>query len=180
MNFSKFKDVAELVGIAAIIASLIFVGVQLKQDQQAASSDYVSNYSGRAGLLSELIAENSEVWSKACAGDALTADEREVASQIYIRYYMHGYLTWLLYRVGLNQVEDDAPAEWFADSVWRYPGFRAMHQENMAKSAELPLVDGIFDPRIKEFNETVEALVEQKSSVQPEPDIHLSLCGASF
>jgi hypothetical protein len=180
LNFAKFKDVAELVGIVAIIASLIFVGIQLRQDQQAASSDYVSNYSDRAGLLSELIANNSMVWSKACAGDELTVEEREVASQIYVRYYMHSYLTWLLYRAGLNQVEDDTPAEWFADSVWRYPGFRSMHQEHIAKSNELPLVDGIFDARFEQFNRTVDALAQRKSSVPPESDSHLSVCGASF
>ena len=62
----------------------------------------------------------------------------------------------------------------------RYPGFRAMHQEYLAKAAELDLVEGIFDPRFKQFNEAVEMLVNQKNSVQPEPDMHLSLCGASF
>jgi len=102
---ASWKDIAELVGIAAIIASLIFVGVQIQQDEQASTSDYVSNYSGRAGLVSELILNNSEAWSKACAGDDLTEGERMIASQIYVRYYMHSYLTWLLMRVGLNQVK---------------------------------------------------------------------------
>lgn len=30
MDFEKVKEVAELVGLAAIVASLIFVGLQLK------------------------------------------------------------------------------------------------------------------------------------------------------
>jgi hypothetical protein len=180
VKFQSFKDIAELVGIVAIIASLIFVGVQLKQDEQVANSDYVSNYSGRAGLLSELIAENSVVWTKACVGDSLTTHERELASQIYVRYYMHSYLTWLLYRVGLNQVDDDTPAEWFAESVWRYPGFRNMHQEHMAKLADSDLADGVFEIRFDQFNETVDLLVERKSSAQPSQDKYFSLCAASF
>ena len=34
MNYSKLKDSAELIGIAAIVASLIFVGLQMKQSQE--------------------------------------------------------------------------------------------------------------------------------------------------
>jgi hypothetical protein len=36
MNYSKLKDSAELIGIAAIVASLIFVGLQMKQSQEIA------------------------------------------------------------------------------------------------------------------------------------------------
>jgi len=162
------------------IASLIFVGVQIQQDEQASTSDYVSNYSGRAGLVSELILNNSEAWSKACAGDDLTEGERMIASQIYVRYYMHSYLTWLLMRVGLNQVKDDTPAEWFAESVWRHAGFRRMFNEHLAKSKESDLVQGFFDPRFSQFNSTVESLVARKSKTDPRPDIHLTFCGAAF
>jgi len=180
LNWANWKDIAELVGIAAIIASLIFVGAQIKQDAQSSTSDYVSNYSDRAGLLSELITTNSESWSKACAGDILTESERAIASQIYIRYYMHSYLTWLLYRVGLNQVEDDSPAEWFAESIWRNRGFRRMFEEHLAKSNESDLIQGFFDPRFRQFNSTVESLVTQKSKTDPKPDMYLSFCGVSF
>ena len=180
MSLGNWKDIAELVGIAAIIASLIFVGVQIKQDEQTATSDYVSNYSGRAGLLSEMIADNSVVWEKACSGEELADGERAVASQIYIRYYMHNYLTWLLYRAGLNQVEDDTPAEWFAESVWRHAGFRNMYQEHMAKISESDLVAGEFDARFARFNEAVDDLVRRKSATQAKPDSYLTFCGASF
>ena len=36
MNFSQLKDIAELIGLVAIVASLIFVGLQLKQSQEIA------------------------------------------------------------------------------------------------------------------------------------------------
>ena len=36
MKKTDWKDIAELIGIAAIVASLIFVGLQMKQDQQIA------------------------------------------------------------------------------------------------------------------------------------------------
>ena len=36
MKISDWKDTAELIGIAAIVASLIFVGLQMKQSQDIA------------------------------------------------------------------------------------------------------------------------------------------------
>jgi len=47
MNFANWKDIAELVGIAAIVASLIFVGLQMKQSQDIAIA---SQYHARAAL----------------------------------------------------------------------------------------------------------------------------------
>ena len=45
MKFAEWKDVAELVGIAAIIASLLFVGLQLKQSHEIALA---TQYQSRA------------------------------------------------------------------------------------------------------------------------------------
>ena len=39
MKISDWKDTAELIGIAAIVASLIFVGLQMKQSQDIAIAD---------------------------------------------------------------------------------------------------------------------------------------------
>ena len=47
---SNLKDIAELVGIASIVASLIFVGMQLKQSQQIAIAN---QYHNRAELAIE-------------------------------------------------------------------------------------------------------------------------------
>jgi hypothetical protein len=38
-NLSNWKDIAELIGITAIVASLLFVGLQMKQSQDIAVAD---------------------------------------------------------------------------------------------------------------------------------------------
>ena len=43
MNKPDWKTTAELVGIAAIVASLVFVGVQLRQDRQIALAEAVAD-----------------------------------------------------------------------------------------------------------------------------------------
>ena len=85
MDISRWKDTAELIGIVAIIASLIFVGLQLKQSQEIAlatqyqaraeatqaltlahfEADYVPNIPAiTAGLSDEITARdiNTQLW----------------------------------------------------------------------------------------------------------------------
>lgn len=39
MNFKTWNEIAELVGIAAVVASLVFVGLQMRQDRVVARSE---------------------------------------------------------------------------------------------------------------------------------------------
>ena len=50
MKKMNWKDIAESVGIAAIVASLIFVGMQLRQSQEFAVAD---QYQDRASATIE-------------------------------------------------------------------------------------------------------------------------------
>lgn len=51
MDFQRSKDIAELVGLAAVVASLAFVGLQLKQSQEIALA---TQYQARAEATMEL------------------------------------------------------------------------------------------------------------------------------
>lgn len=73
----EFKDVAELVGIAAIVASLIFVGLQMKQSQALADAENRLSYSSNRVDLINAINEHVDVWVKGNAGESLTTPEEE-------------------------------------------------------------------------------------------------------
>jgi hypothetical protein len=45
MKFKEWNEIAELVGIAAIVVSLVFVGYELRQSTAIARSDAYSNFS---------------------------------------------------------------------------------------------------------------------------------------
>ncbi len=67
-----WKDVLELIGIAAIVASLIFVGLQLKQSQDIALS--ASILASRVETNSS-ISDHSDVWAKGNSGADLDGGE---------------------------------------------------------------------------------------------------------
>ena len=58
MKETDWKGVAELVGIAAIVASLIFVALQMKQSQEVAIA---TQYQERAALTIETIVARSQI-----------------------------------------------------------------------------------------------------------------------
>ena len=67
MKKKDWKDIAELIGIAAIVASLIFVGLQMKQTQEIALADaYQARADTSIGIF-QSVPESSElisVWTK--------------------------------------------------------------------------------------------------------------------
>ena len=171
------KSVAELIGMAAIVASLIFVGLQLRQNEQIAVSDGFANWSDRAGMISQLITDHAAVWTKACAGDDLTAEERTIASEIFARIRTQGFLTWMNFRGGIAQTNNDTPAERLAQSAWRYPGFRAMLEESVSKDTETRIVEGSLDSATRAFRNRVISLLAEFDTEKPEPDVKVTWCG---
>jgi len=56
MNLSKINDWMQVIGIFAVVASLIFVGLQMKQDREIALS---SVYQARASTVIEMVTANA-------------------------------------------------------------------------------------------------------------------------
>jgi len=76
------KDIAEFVGFTAIVASLIFVGLQLKQSQEIAIAEtFLSILSSQIEATTS-INENAEIWAKANSGAELSAAEYVVFTNI--------------------------------------------------------------------------------------------------
>ena len=75
MKSENWKDIAELLGMAAIVASLIFVGVQVKQEKQIAINEQdLSILDSRIEVKSELNS-HADIWIKANAGESLSESE---------------------------------------------------------------------------------------------------------
>jgi len=72
MTIDKFRGWLEVIGIFGVIASLVFVGIQISQDQHIAKADM---YQARSEMLSQAMASaaaNTEAvaaWAKGSYGD---------------------------------------------------------------------------------------------------------------
>ena len=72
----KWKDTAEFVGIGAIVASLIFVGLQMRQEQEIARAQALSEHISVGVDFQFEMTEHSDILVKGNSGEALDDVER--------------------------------------------------------------------------------------------------------
>lgn len=123
MRNINWKTTAEFVGIAAIVASLIFVGMQLRQEQAIAIVDtYGSIVESNEAVLS-LIAEQPEVWEKGLLGETLsTSDEIVFSGMVRAVFSRHAHMYIRFSRIGPG--DPDEIMRDFAYAIYIFPGLR--------------------------------------------------------
>ena len=86
MRSLNFKLAAELTGVLAIVGSLIFVGLQVQQEQRVAESAvFMSALEAKVGI-DAAVAEHAEVWVKANNTSDLSEVESQVIESLVIMY----------------------------------------------------------------------------------------------
>ena len=104
MDSAKLKDWMQVIGFFELIASLIFVGLQIRQDQEIAIVEAVSHRFENAEALTNLVSENSIIWTRGLDGEELSTEDFAIFSaitkvveehyrQMYIRYQRIGPFT---------------------------------------------------------------------------------------
>ncbi len=76
MTSMKWKDIAELIGIGAIFASLIFVGFQLRQDQEIGRAQAIGEYIATGVAFQIAMTEYSDILVKGNSGAHLDEVEQ--------------------------------------------------------------------------------------------------------
>jgi hypothetical protein len=123
MSFDKWRFVAEITGIVALVASLIFVGLQLRQDRHIALAGLAQTRNEMlasrwtAGLQSEA---SLSTWTKLYSrhdwnADTLTEQEIAAAEIDAMIWWTYLEVTFRHHRLGL--VDDDEWAAWEANVV---------------------------------------------------------------
>ena len=136
LRSTNWKDVAELVGIAAIVASLVFVGVQLQQDQEIAEAQIHLGATANVAATTQSIADNQSVWRRGLVGEDLTPDERAtfnaIARAIYQRHFG-------LYNRGLRLTlsSPELVVRRFAFFAYQYKGLRQYLATKFAEDESL-------------------------------------------
>jgi hypothetical protein len=127
----SWKVVAEFGGAAAIVASLIFVGLQLRQELRVASVEagfslVESFYEQRNGTI-----ENAAIWVKGNAGvEELSPAEAAIYEALIRKRWAHAY--WTDYTMQQLLGENYVSVHDFAGFLHRNPGARRSWKALMA------------------------------------------------
>ena len=160
MKAASWKAIAELIGIGAIVASLVFLALQIKQSQDIArfERDY-SSLGGRIDQNLSIIA-NGEVWAKGNSGQKLDETEYAVFSKMVENQHWAAWSGWRsARRLDLPTSEQISTAD-FAAYLHANPGALNAWREYIGKreSARQALVDQYQD---NDFVTVVEAEVAE-------------------
>lgn len=108
MKSADWKDVAEFVGIAAIVASLIFVGIELQQSREIAIADI---YQQRTAMIIDantiqLTSDSVQnVLRKYRSGEPLTDDEKYLMEQWFDPFLNYWENNHFQFQMGLLSKE---------------------------------------------------------------------------
>jgi hypothetical protein len=129
LKTGTWRDSAELIGIAAIVASLIFVGLQLRQEQRIAVVELNQNSTAINTEYQIAIASIADTWVKANNGEVLSESETLAIERIVMAgYRMAATDTFERRRLGNAGL---VSTRFFALWLFQNPGVRRIWQMQM-------------------------------------------------
>ena len=135
MNNTDWKSTAELIGIAAVVASLLFVGLQLRQDQDIAEAQIFAQSNQLTIDLSSLVNEHRGIWLRGINGEELSAEDEVVFENLFAAVlFNYGGLWQRANRLDTRSPE--SAAKQMAYHIFAHPGLRRMWEERGLFEAE--------------------------------------------
>jgi len=169
------KEMLEGIGVFSIVASLIFVGLQVRQSQRVGEGQELVGYMELAENLRTVLIDNADVWRKACAGEELDAVESTRAAQLFKMYIEFSYIASIASHVGIVQDGDAFLANRVAANIHRYPGFARLEAEQRDWGREGERAGE--EPKVRAFYQAVLARLAELQEIEPNPDYDLKWCG---
>ena len=176
MKSEKLHDWLQLVGMVAIVASLIFVGLQLRQSEDAAQSDLSQSTIAIGVEFSSLMAEHSDIWIRACSGQELRPEEQLIAHSIYFRYLQNNFNSWSRAKAtAMGFVQPSFFTDHYAANIHRYPGFKQMAVAWSGWSETGARLDD--EPLLVEYRDEVLSRLSELEKAEPSPSTDIAWGG---
>jgi hypothetical protein len=134
MKPAQWKDIAELIGIAAIVASLIFVGFQLRQESEISVREGSSDFVNVSIEMANLFSTNRDVWLKGLNEEDLTDREQMTFNALVRVFYVYRVNQFM--RQSLSVTMADTPQDiprYVAFYLYQYPGLRQTYEQQLTK-----------------------------------------------
>ena len=121
MRSPDWKETAELIGLFAILASLIFVAMQLQQQEELLDlemrNSMVSNYIA----VNEKIIDNADIWVRGNAGEHLDATESVIYESLLTNFNDYHFQLFSIFHQLYPESEEQVLAM-YAGFLSRNPG----------------------------------------------------------
>ena len=117
----NWKEAAELIGIFAILASLIFVALQLRQEEELLQTEMRAAMVANTVSINESIIQNADVWVRGYNGEELDPAESVIHARLITNVNDYMFQVRQTFLVTEPQSEEHILAE-FAGFLADNPG----------------------------------------------------------
>ncbi|MCH9695521.1 MAG: hypothetical protein K0U72_13495 [Gammaproteobacteria bacterium] len=130
MHRGRLKDWLEIIGMTAIVASLVFVGLQLQQDQRIAATETYGDVAGSSLHIAEILQGRGELWRRGLDGAELSAGEQIEFGALATAVEAWFVMNWSRSsRLGTSN--PDAMVRDYAFALYCHPGLRQHHDSEL-------------------------------------------------
>ena len=98
MNWEAVGAVGEIIGAAVVFLTLVYLGVQLKQNTLALRSNRLENWVASASSINDFRAAHAEVLAKAFSAQSLTAAEEIIVNAFSQKLFLAMEAAFLHYQ----------------------------------------------------------------------------------
>jgi len=137
----RIKDWLETIGMLAIVASLVFVGLQMKQDRSIATVDSYDGVASTDLQLAELIGDHSELWRRGLDGEELSVEE-QIQFHVLAKAVESSFLISWRRALELDVYNPDSELRDYAMALHSHVGLRKYFE---AKHSRYATTDAAFN-----------------------------------
>lgn len=130
MNENRLREWLEIVGIVAVVASLVFVGMEIRQSARAASEEGIAGDLANMIAVESLVTANPDIWHRGCMGEDLSPPDQMVYTHIYHAYEFLHFMRWLRGNIGVHDAGEGLAIDNFAMNLYRSPGIQKEWQRH--------------------------------------------------
>jgi hypothetical protein len=169
----QLQDWLQLLGMAGVIASLLFVGAQVNQ------ADQIANFEGAGTTASQdveyfiFLAENSGVMHRGCLGEELSPDDESKFASLYRAWLLRNYWRWHQDNMRELGAGSQDAVNRFAAGLHRYPGLLRVHNKYLNWRINV----GVDSESTFLFINSVEKRRNELAAIEPNPDYDAAFCG---
>jgi len=175
MKYEEWLPVAELLGMIAVVASLVFVGLEIQQSREIARSEWTGVLSQEQIALDSLLSSQADIWRKGCVGENLTPSENIVFVRQFSAFYHVAFARWIRGNIGINGADPGWVSKEYAKNIHRYAGLGEMWDvwKRSRISIQFEKVESVSG-----FPEAIDSWLPVFAEEEPNSDFDVPMCGA--
>lgn len=152
LKFGNWRVILEIIGFVAIVASLVFVGIELSQSRAIAIGDGNLVNAQIQVESNNAISEHSVVWTRGNSGQELTESDAVIFNNLVKNKAIHAFMEYArLDQLEFDEAADSVAAQ-FAVFLSQNPGALQVwlqSEEFFAQYFEVPVSQATWKTKVR-------------------------------